>query len=103
MQTRAQHEVHAIPTHDDKTCCDDTAREHTEVLYPAGYARVKKCYVTEQRDKCPSFFWIPAPESAPRIVGPDSAQNDSRRQKNKTDLHCALCGHRCGADALSVD
>src|SRR6476620_9249701 len=63
---------------------------------------MQHCYVTEQCDQSPSFFWIPTPETAPAVVCPNSTQNNSGSQKRNTNLHGPVNRKSDGFQAIAV-
>ena len=46
--------------------------------------------ITEEGDERPGFLRVPAPETAPRIIGPDAAENRARGEQENADLHRAI-------------
>ena len=87
MQPDPENEVHAVPGHDDREKTDNRCGHQSERADPPGKPTVKWDQVHEQRDQGPDLFGVPAPEAAPRVVGPDAAQDRSGRDQEHTDLH----------------
>ena len=47
---------------------------------------MEKEEIADQGDQGPGFLGVPVPEAAPGVVGPDSAENRSRREEKDADL-----------------
>ena len=66
--------------------------ETTPMVNPASFshpakAAVQNGHITQKRDQGPGFLGVPSPETAPGIIGPDPAQDGSRRQQHDPHLH----------------
>ena len=65
----------------------DRCRDQAERADPSGESAVQRDEIDEKRDERPDFLGVPSPESAPGIVGPDTAQDRTGGDQEHADLH----------------
>src|SRR5207253_3780460 len=90
VQSFSKDEVDAVPRHQDREKTNHARDDETEFGPPAGEASVQSGDVTEQRNKSPGFFRVPAPESSPGIIRPNPAENGAGGKKENTELQHAI-------------
>src|SRR5262249_49911979 len=81
VEPRAEHEVEAVPGHEDAQVADDRAHGHSEVLDPADEPAVEDREVAEECDERPRLLGVPAPEASPGVRSPDAAEGRAHREE----------------------
>src|SRR5512135_151533 len=86
VQADAEHEVDPVPGHDHREEAEDRRHNQAECIDPAGEPPVERDQVDEQSDEGPDLLGVPAPEPAPRVVGPDASQDRAGGDQEDADL-----------------
>ena len=86
VQADAEH-VHAEPREAGDDVADDGEVHQAAFAHEAAPARMQDGRVPEHDEQRAVFLRVPAPEPAPRLVGPDAAQDgaDKTEQRGETD------------------
>jgi len=90
VEAFAEDEVDSVPSHEDGEEGGDRANGEAVSAPPAAEPAVEKNDVGHESDEGPRFLGIPVPETTPRVVGPNAAEDDSDRQKKDTNLQAAI-------------
>ena len=90
MEAFTKNKVDSIPSHEDGEEGGDRANGEAVSAPPAAEPAVEKNDVGHEGDESPRFLGIPVPETTPRVVGPNAAEDDSDRQKKDTNLQAAI-------------
>src|ERR1051326_1536299 len=86
METDAEH-VDAEPGETRHDVAEDRHHHQSALTNESAPAGVKRNRAPENDQHGAIFFWIPTPEPAPRLVGPDPAEHraDKTEQRRKTN------------------
>ena len=90
MEAFAKDKVDSVPSHQDGEKGGDRANGESVSAPPTTEPAVEKNDVGHEGDEGPGFLGIPVPETTPRVVGPNAAEDDSDRQKKDTNLQAAI-------------
>src|ERR1700746_1967633 len=86
MQTDAEH-VHAEPGETGDYVAEDRHDHQAALPNKSAPARVQNNRAPKHDQHSPVLFLGPAPETSPRLIGPDSAEDraDETEQRSKTN------------------
>src|SRR5438552_12131422 len=86
MQADAEH-VHAEPRETGNDVAEERHDHQAALPDESAPARVQNDCAPKDDQHRAIFLWVPAPETAPRLIGPDAAENcaDETEQRSKTN------------------
>src|SRR5881394_1291532 len=109
MQADAEH-VGAEPGPAGDDVAADGQSGQAALADEAGPSRVQHEGVPEDDQHCAVFLWIPSPEAAPGLVGPDAAEDGADEGEedreaddavdHSADVFALVLGHRTAEDAF---
>src|SRR5438094_4901690 len=89
MQTDAKH-INSEPGETEHDVAKNTHHSKSTFANEATPAGVKNDGVPHDDKKRSVLLWVPSPESPPRLIGPDSAQDGSNEAEQRSKANDAV-------------
>lgn len=90
VEAFAEDEVYSVPGHEDGKKAGDRTDSQAIPATPTAEAAVEQNNIGKEGDEGPRLLGIPVPEATPRVVCPNSSQDNSRGKEQDSDLQAAI-------------
>ena len=90
MEAFAEDEVYSVPGHENGKKAGDRTDSQAIPATPTAKAAVEQNNIGKEGDEGPRLLGIPVPETTPRVVCPNSSQDNSRGKEQDSDLQAAI-------------